>query len=70
MKIRDVLLAVYCAGWAAAVGVALVKTGEVSPILWAALGGGVGTIIGAFRVEGSQQPAQSADGETPEDRSA
>jgi hypothetical protein len=50
-KIRDVLLVVYSAGWAAAVGVALVKTGEVSPTLFAALGLGVGTIIGAFRVE-------------------
>lgn len=57
MKIRDILLTVYGAGWAAAVGVALAKTGEVSATLWAALGVGIGTIIGAFRVEGAHPPA-------------
>lgn len=68
MRIRDVLLAVYGAGWAAAVGVALIKTGEVAPTLWGALGLGVGAIIGAFRVEGAQSTARPAEqAETQED---
>ncbi|GAA2566415.1 hypothetical protein GCM10010435_44540 [Winogradskya consettensis] len=66
MKIRDVLLSVYGAGWAAAVGVALWRTGEVSPVLWAALAGGVGAILGAFRVEGTPPPP-AAPAETTED---
>lgn len=71
MKIRDVLLVVYGAGWAAAVGVALFKTGEVAPTLWGALGLGVGAIIGAFRVEGARAPAPPVEqAETSEDRTA
>lgn len=67
MKIRDALLAVYGAGWAAAVGVALAKTGEVSPVLWAALGGGIGAILGAFRVQGPPPPAPPAEPRTQEE---
>ena len=69
MKIRDILLSVYGAGWAAAVGVALIKTGEVSAGLWAALGVGIGAIIGAFRVEGAgQPPAPAPPAEHPDNR--
>jgi hypothetical protein len=51
--------------------VALLKTGEVSPILWGALGGGIGTIIGAFRVEKPEQAAGgNAAGGSPSAESA
>lgn len=67
-KIRDLLLIIYSAGWSAAVGVSLIKTGEVSATLFAALGIGVGTIIGAFRVEtvgaAAQREQQPAGGST------
>jgi hypothetical protein len=78
-NMRDVLLAVYAAGWSAAVGFALAKTGEVSIPLLCALGLGVGSIIAAFRVDSagpsisrSRRPAEvpsDAADPTPEDAS-
>lgn len=60
MKTRDLLLGVFSAAWLAAVGVALVRTGEVSAELWAGLGVGVGAILGLFRNDGGSPPTPPA----------
>ena len=51
--IRDILLAVYAAGWLAVVLVTVWRTGTVPAELWAALGVGVGGLLAAFKVDGT-----------------
>jgi hypothetical protein len=49
--IRDVLLCVYALAWLIVVALTAWRDKEIDPILWAALGGGVGVIMGIFRVD-------------------
>lgn len=52
--IRDVLLGVYALAWLFVVILTAWRTGEIDPVLWAALGAGVGVIMGIFRVDDQQ----------------
>jgi hypothetical protein len=75
--IRDVLLAVYAAGWLAVVLVTVWRTGAVPAELWAALGVGVGGLLAAFKVDGTvggrtsgaRQPANRDPEPAPEETS-
>lgn len=49
--IRDVLLGVYALAWLIVMIITVWRKGEIDPLLWAALGGGVGVIMGIFRAE-------------------
>jgi hypothetical protein len=52
-----VLLIVYAVGWLTTVVISAWNTkGNVPPELWALLGVGIGSILAAFRVEGSTRP--------------
>lgn len=52
--IRDVLLGVYAAAWLIVVALTAWRDQEIDPVLWAALGAGVGVIMGIFRVDDNQ----------------
>ena len=53
--IRDVLLCVHALAWLVVVVVTVWHGEKVDPVLWAALGGGVGVIMGIFQVNSSKQ---------------
>lgn len=53
--IRDVLLGVYAFAWLIVILLTAWRKGEVDPILWATLGGGIGVIMGIFRVDNNQE---------------
>jgi len=53
--IRDVLLCVHALAWLIVVTITVWRGGEVDPVLWAALGGGIGIIMGIFRVDTAKQ---------------
>lgn len=57
--IRDVLLGVYAVAWLVIVLLTGWREGKVDPILWATLGGGVGVIMGIFRVDNNQSKRKS-----------
>lgn len=52
--IRDVLLCVYAAAWLIVIALRTWRDKEIDPVLWAALGAGVGVIMGIFRVDDSK----------------
>lgn len=52
--IRDVLLCVYALAWLVVIIFQAWRDKEVDPVLWAALGGGVGVLMGIFRVDENQ----------------
>lgn len=49
--IRDVLLGVYALAWLIVVSLTAWRDREIDPVLWAALGAGIGVIMGIFRVD-------------------
>ena len=57
--IRDVLLGVYALAWLIVILLTAWRDGKVDPILWATLGGGVGVIMGIFRVDNNQEKKKS-----------
>jgi hypothetical protein len=65
--IRDVLLGVYALAWLIVILLTAWRNGEIDPILWATLGGGVGVIMGIFRVDDNQAKKKSHDEESGHD---
>ena len=52
--IRDILLGVYAIAWLIVISLTAWRDKDIDPVLWAALGGGVGVIMGIFRVDDQQ----------------
>lgn len=61
--IRDVLLGVYALAWLIVILLTAWREGKVDPILWATLGGGVGVIMGIFRVDENQAKRKQSTNE-------
>lgn len=49
-SVRDLILAIYAVTWSAITIITVIQTRAVPMELYLALGGGVGAILGAFRV--------------------
>lgn len=60
-NIRDLLLCVHALAWLAVMGITVWRKSEIDPVLWAALGGGIGVIMGIFRVEEGTKPDTKPD---------
>lgn len=65
--IRDVLLSIYALAWLIVVALTAWRDREIDPVLWAALGAGVGVIMGIFRVDDPRPRKPSADKEKARD---
>jgi ABC-type enterobactin transport system permease subunit len=66
--IRDILLVVYVAAWAAVVVITALRTGTVPPELWAVPGIGVGAFLAAFHTnDRSRRRSPAEEPEAVED---
>lgn len=64
--VRDIVLIIYSVTWGIAVTISMLRTGTVPPELLAALGVGVGAILGVFRLDdraSHDPPPRSRDAE-------
>ncbi len=67
--IRDVLLGVYAFAWLVVIILTAWRERKVDPVLWATFGGGIGVIMGIFRVDDNHAKKKTPTKESASDPS-